>query len=102
MHTGRPLFPGKDNEDQLAKIFRILGTPNETTWPRVTEYPDWNKAFTVYPPQPITSILPALDINAVDLLTKMLQFQPQLRISAQEAMAHPFFLEVPVALRNAA
>lgn len=39
MYSGRPLFPGKSNPDQLAKIFRVLGIPDDTTWPRVSEYP---------------------------------------------------------------
>ena len=34
MATGRALFPGKSNDDQLLKIFALLGTPNETVWPR--------------------------------------------------------------------
>ena len=34
MTTGKPLFPGKNNDDQLHKIFALLGTPNEQTWPR--------------------------------------------------------------------
>lgn len=33
MVSGRPLFPGKNNEDQLLRIFKLLGTPNEATWP---------------------------------------------------------------------
>ncbi|KAK4924685.1 negative regulator of the PHO system, partial [Elasticomyces elasticus] len=33
MYTGRPLFPGTTNEDQLQKIFRLMGTPSERTWP---------------------------------------------------------------------
>ncbi|KAG7866989.1 hypothetical protein KL918_003184 [Ogataea parapolymorpha] len=36
MFTGKPLFPGSSNEDQLLKIFRIMGTPNERTWPAAT------------------------------------------------------------------
>ena len=33
MFTGRPLFPGTTNEDQLMKIFRLMGTPSERSWP---------------------------------------------------------------------
>ena len=35
MCTGKPLFPGTANEDQLIKIFRLMGTPNERTWPGI-------------------------------------------------------------------
>jgi cyclin-dependent kinase 5 len=38
---GRPLFPGSDIEDQLKRIFKLLGEPNEETWPGVTLLPDY-------------------------------------------------------------
>lgn len=31
----RPLFPGQKEEDELIRIFKVFGTPNETTWPGV-------------------------------------------------------------------
>merc|ERR1712023_606487 len=37
MVSGRPLFPGNTDQDQLQKIFKVLGTPNETMWPTITE-----------------------------------------------------------------
>lgn len=39
--AGRPLFPGSDVLDQLMKIFRVLGTPTEETWPGVTHLADY-------------------------------------------------------------
>jgi len=39
MTTGKPLFPGKNNDDQLLKIFALLGTPSEQTWPRYSGLP---------------------------------------------------------------
>merc|ERR1712217_268327 len=41
MAAGTPLFPGTSDHDQLMKIFKILGTPTETTWPSMAELPDW-------------------------------------------------------------
>lgn len=38
---GRPLFPGSDIEDQLRRIFKLLGEPNEETWPGVCLLPDY-------------------------------------------------------------
>jgi cyclin-dependent kinase len=40
--NGRPLFPGNSENDQLTKIFRALGTPNEETMPECTQLPEWN------------------------------------------------------------
>nr|CAH8829476.1 unnamed protein product [Trichobilharzia regenti] len=40
-NAGRTLFPGYDVEDQLQRIFKLLGTPTESTWPSVVELPDY-------------------------------------------------------------
>ena len=42
MVTAKPLFPGKNNDDQLLKIFAVLGTPTEQTWPRYVRPPPPN------------------------------------------------------------
>ncbi|TPX18658.1 uncharacterized protein E0L32_002515 [Thyridium curvatum] len=39
MFTGRPLFPGSTDDDQLQRIFRLLGTPSERTWPGISLLP---------------------------------------------------------------
>jgi len=44
MVTGRPLFPGQTVQDQLQLIFKKRGTPNETTWPDISQ----NKVFETY------------------------------------------------------
>jgi hypothetical protein len=46
--------------------------------------------------------LPAIDPAGLDLLKRMIQYQPQLRISAKEALSHPYFHEIHVANANAA
>ena len=44
---GRPLFPGSDVEDQLKRIFKLLGEPTEETWPGVTLLPDY-RVFSLF------------------------------------------------------
>jgi len=39
----RPLFDGDSEQDQIKKIFRILGTPNEDIWPGVQNLDGFNK-----------------------------------------------------------
>lgn len=46
---GRPLFPGSDVDDQLRRIFKLLGTPTEETWTGMTQLPDY-KPFPMYQP----------------------------------------------------
>lgn len=40
-NAGRPLFPGSDVDDQLKRIFKLLGTPTEESWPELTQLPDF-------------------------------------------------------------
>ena len=40
-NVGRLLFPGNDVDDQLKRIFRLLGTPTEEQWPAMTKLPDY-------------------------------------------------------------
>jgi cyclin-dependent kinase len=37
--THKPLFAGNNEEEQLAKIFSIRGTPSEEEWPGIKELP---------------------------------------------------------------
>lgn len=37
--TGKPLFPGRDEPDQMEKIFNTMGRPTEATMPGCTKYP---------------------------------------------------------------
>eukprot|EP00842_Homolaphlyctis_polyrhiza_P000481 jgi/Hompol1/1433/HPOL_003768-RA len=94
MYTGKPLFPGKTNEDQLLKIFKLLGTPTDETWPRVSAYPEYKQNFPMFPQTDLRLRLPMLDALGLDLIVRMLQYQPQLRIGAKEAQLHLYFAEL--------
>ena len=45
MITRRPLFPGDSEIDELFRIFRVLGTPSEESWPGVTRLPDYKVQY---------------------------------------------------------
>lgn len=94
MFTGRPLFPGTTNEDQIVRIFRIMGTPTERTWPGITQYPDYKPTFQMYATQDLRAILPQIDSLGIDLLQRMLQVQPDLRCKAEDALEHPWFADL--------
>lgn len=44
-HNWQALFPGDSEIDQIFRIFRLLGTPSETTWPGITALPHFQSAF---------------------------------------------------------
>ena len=91
MYTGRPLFPGTTNEDQLQKIFRLMGTPSERSWPGIAQFPEYKANFHVYATQDLRLIFPTMEQMALDLLNRMLQLRPEMRISAADALRHPWF-----------
>ena len=59
MFTGRPLFPGTTNEDQLLKIFRLMGTPSERSWPGISSFPEYKPNWPVYATQELRAIFAA-------------------------------------------
>jgi len=93
---GRPLFPGDSEIDELMRIFRILGTPTEDTWPGVSQLPDFKPHFPNWPTQPLKKVVRTMDNLAVDLLAQMLVYEPSRRISAKQAMQHPYFADLDV------
>ena len=94
MFTGRPLFPGTTNEDQLLKIFRLMGTPSERSWPNISAFPEYKPNWPIYATQELRNILPQVDGLGLQLLGQMLQMRPEMRCSAQQALAHPWFAEM--------
>lgn len=95
MYTGRPLFAGTTNDDQLQKIFRLMGTPSEVSWPGISKYPEYKTTFRVYATQDMRLFLPQIDPVGLELLGYMLQLRPEMRISAADALRHRWFQDLP-------
>lgn len=98
--TGRPLFPGSDVDDQLRRIFKLLGTPTEETWSGMTQFPDY-KPFPLYQPNMSWSqVVPKLGNRGRDLLQRLLVCNPIGRMSADDAMTHAYFSDLNPAVKN--
>ncbi|KAJ2960642.1 hypothetical protein NQZ79_g4008 [Umbelopsis isabellina] len=91
MASGRPLFPGSSISDQLQRIFKVLGTPTEETWPGVSRLPEYKRDFEIFGRIPLESLLPKLDPLGIDLLKRLIEYVPEKRLSAIEALRHPYF-----------
>ncbi|KAI9476151.1 MAG: kinase-like domain-containing protein [Benjaminiella poitrasii] len=94
MASGRPLFPGSSIADQLQRIFKALGTPTEDIWPKVSQLPEYKPDFEIFPRIQLESLLPKLDSNGIDLLKRLLEYPPEKRITASDALQHPYFDEL--------
>jgi serine/threonine protein kinase len=91
MLSKKPIFPGDSEIDQLFKIFRQMGTPTEDIWHGCTSLPDYKPSFPKWKKQELTKIFENSHPAAIDLLEKMLIYEPAQRISAREALNHPYF-----------
>lgn len=65
--TRRALFPGDSEIDQLFRIFRTLGTPDESVWPGVSNLRDYKKIFPHWETQDVSEVVPMLDVPGKDL-----------------------------------
>ena len=91
-----PLFPGTSDIDQLARIFNVLGTPNESNWPTAHLLPSFIQ-FDQREPLQLDTIFRPTDVgkSGVELLSRMLTLDPQRRISATEALNHDYLTTSP-------
>jgi len=98
----KPILPGRDEMDQITMIFKLLGTPNEMTWPGGTKLSHFNLVAQSIKKQYQSSFndkFGQLDSQAQDLLRKLLSMDPEKRISAKEALDHDYFWSEPMPAR---
>lgn len=68
MCTRKALFPGDSEIDEIFKIFRLLGTPDEDTWPGVTSFPDYKSSFPKWERVDTSRMVPELEQAGCHLL----------------------------------
>lgn len=91
--TREPLFPGKNYLQQLLLITKLLGTPDDTSLKFLLSdnARRYIKQLPQFPKQHFPAIFPNMSPLALDLLEKMLVFDPDQRITVDEALCHPYF-----------
>ncbi|KAI5422962.1 hypothetical protein KIW84_046109 [Lathyrus oleraceus] len=93
LFTLTPIFPGESEIDQLYKIYCILGMPDSTCFTigannsRLLDF----VRHEVVPPMKLSDIIPNASMEAIDLITQLLSWDPSRRPDADQSLQHPFF-----------
>jgi mitogen-activated protein kinase 1/3 len=92
LHGRKPLFPGDDYIKQMNLIFNVLGTPSKDDMKFITNEKalEYIKSLKKKAAIPFKQIYKDANPLALDLMEKMLIFNPAKRISVDEALAHPY------------
>lgn len=90
-----PLFPGEDFLDQVQRIISVSGTPtsNDMMFIGNKDAIKYIKSLPKRTKQRWEKLFPNITPELSDLLSRMLCFNPDKRITAEEALQHPFFEE---------
>ena len=107
LNGGRPLLPGSNEVQQFELICELIGKPNLSNWESFFNLKNsmkliervWDKKYST---NKIEDYYRQYGSNCVDLLKRMLCWNPSNRISASEAMLHDFFNEYPFVSKSSA
>ena len=107
----KTVFPGQGEINQLELIFKLLGAPTQVRWPGYKDLPhtsnikwknvpDESQLHTLFPSTSTAYATSTCQLSSagLDLLSRMLSLDPSRRISASDALEHPYFSQNPLPL----
>eukprot|EP01060_Flectonema_neradi_P017346 TRINITY_DN24245_c0_g1_i1.p1 TRINITY_DN24245_c0_g1~~TRINITY_DN24245_c0_g1_i1.p1 ORF type:complete len:386 (+),score=48.07 TRINITY_DN24245_c0_g1_i1:46-1203(+) len=90
--AGKPMFPGTSTMNQLERIIAVTGVPSKADIAAINS-PFAETMIDNLPPVPnrsLSDIYPRASAEAIDMMRKLLYFNPSRRLNAEEALKHPF------------
>ncbi|KAI8338174.1 mitogen-activated protein kinase [Chlamydoabsidia padenii] len=92
MLSGKPLFPGRDYHHQLTLILDVLGTPTMDDFYGIKSRRarDYIRSLPFKKRIPFARLFPNANPLAIDLLERLLTFNPTKRFTVEEALKHPY------------
>ncbi|ESO87731.1 hypothetical protein LOTGIDRAFT_127222, partial [Lottia gigantea] len=89
-----PLFPGSNEVDQIAKIHDVMGTPDQAVLKKLRRSRGMNFNFPPKKGSGIERLLPHVTEDAIALIYLMCTYDPDDRLTARQALRHPYFKEL--------
>jgi cell division cycle 2-like protein len=97
------ILQGQGELDQIDQIFKLIGAPDDISWPEFKSLPNSNllrwknkegpKLQSTFPVNSFSGGQTYLDANGFDLLRGLLTLNPKKRLDAEQALNHPYFKE---------
>jgi len=103
LYNGHGLFEGKSAQEQISVVFSVLGTPTPIDWEEGHKLArKMGFQLPSFKKQNLAQLIPGASEEAIDLLNKMFVFDHKKRISALDALMHPYFMvDVPMTVETA-
>lgn len=102
LHSFFPLFPGQNELDQIDRIHFILGTPPAEKFAEFQKLATHMEIkFSQKAGSGFENLIPHVSSVCKDLIKKMLIYDSSQRITAHQALSHPYFKDVLANFRSA-
>lgn len=93
--SGKPIFPGTSTMNQLDRVMEVTGRPSPEDIEAIKSpfAATMLESLSVSRPRPFPEMFPSASLEAMDLMRHCMMFNPNMRLSADEALRHPYVVQ---------